>query len=272
LFGALYIDPLAGLDPVARELRSYRALTERLAFIVTRMPILMSYQIDLGVHSATSAPELRQFVAATDKFAEQAGKIAEQAGKLAEGGGRIGDGSAKIAEQIRRFTDAVVKYPQDLSGERQAAVVQLADVTARERKAAIEQTAGVVATEREAIFKRLDDQEGRLRTVLGDVKGLLDQADRVTASMNASTASTITTTRHAADGALTHALVLGLIFLAALLLGVPVASLVYRLACRRLLGAPAAPRDRGNGGAGPDAGSTNGSMDADAVHRRRVPL
>src|SRR5688500_7251785 len=54
LFGALYIDPLAGLDPVARELRSYRALTERLAFIVTRMPILMSYQIDLGVHSATS--------------------------------------------------------------------------------------------------------------------------------------------------------------------------------------------------------------------------
>src|SRR5688572_2715485 len=62
LFGALYIDPLAGLDPVARELRSYRALTERLAFIITRMPILMAYQIDLGVHSATSAPELRQFV------------------------------------------------------------------------------------------------------------------------------------------------------------------------------------------------------------------
>ena len=269
LFGALYIDPLAGLDPVARELRSYRALTERLAFIVTRLPIQMSYQIDLGVHSATSSRELRQFVGATEKFAEQASRIADGAGK-------IGDGSGRIADATRRFAEVVAKYPQDLSGERQAAVTQLGEVTARERQAAIDQAARVVAAEREAVLRSIGEQEGRLRAVLADVKGLLDQADRVTASMNASTANTVTTTRHAADGALTHALVLALIFLAALLLGVPAALLGYRLACRRLLGASTAPRDPGGGaagpGTGPGAGGHDGSADAAALNRRRVPL
>ena len=253
LFGALYLDPLAGLDPVARELRSYRALTERLAFIVTRMPMLMAYQVDLGVHSATGSPELRRFVGATEKFADQAGRIAE--------------GSGRIADATRRFAEVVAKYPQDLSGERQAALTQLGEVTARERQAAIDQAARAVAAEREAIVRELNEQEGRVRAVVADVKGLLEQADRVATSLNTSTTHTITTTRHAADGALTHALKLGLIFLAALLLGLPAALLGYRLASRRLLGAPAAPREPG-GGAGPSDEPANSA----SLHHRRVPL
>ncbi len=38
LLGLLYLDPLAGLDPVAAELKSYRDLTERVLFAVVRMP------------------------------------------------------------------------------------------------------------------------------------------------------------------------------------------------------------------------------------------
>ena len=244
LFGALYVDPLAGLDPMAKELRSYRALTERLTFIVTRLPMLAAYQIDQGVHGATGTPEVTRFVAATEKFADATGRFTDATG---------------------RFTDAAVKYPSDFGAQGQAAVARLAEATSRERQAAIEQAARAVATEREAIVRSLDDQEGRVRAVVSDVKGLLAQADQVAASVNASTANTVTTTRHAADGAMTYALVLGLIFLSALLLGVPAALLGYRLAARRLFGTAAAPRETGSG---PEAGTPNGRAEPAKVESR----
>src|SRR3954471_15232180 len=59
LFSLFYVDPLAGLDPVAKELRSYRALTERIAYIGSRLPILATYQIDMAVSSAVENPEMR---------------------------------------------------------------------------------------------------------------------------------------------------------------------------------------------------------------------
>jgi hypothetical protein len=248
LFGALYMDPLAGLDPMAKELRSYRALTERLAFTITRLPLLASYQLDQGVHGATGTPEVRRFVSATEKFA---------------------DATGRFADSTHRFTDAVVKYPADLGTERQAAVTQLAEVTTRERQAAIEQAAKAVAAEREAVLKSLSDQEGRVRAVVADVKGLLAQADQVAASVNESTAKTVASTRHAADGALTHALVLGMIFLAALLLGTPAAFLGYRLASRRLLGTAAAPQETGGGA---DPGTPNGRVDPAKVDGNRIAL
>jgi hypothetical protein len=167
---------------------------------------------------------------------------------------------------------AVTQVGEVTARERQAAIAQIAEVTARERQAAIEQASRAVASEREAMFKGLDEREGRVRALLGDVKGILDQADRVAASVNTSTANTVTTTGHTAEGAMTHALVMGLIFLAALLLGVPLALLGYRGACRRLLGPPAAARDIG-AGTGPAAGApSNGSADAATVDRKRVPL
>src|SRR4029450_8526347 len=50
VFGLLYLDPLAGLDPVGRELQEYRALTERLNFFVNRLPLVLSMQVDLAIH------------------------------------------------------------------------------------------------------------------------------------------------------------------------------------------------------------------------------
>ena len=38
VFSLLYINPMPNLDPVATEIRSYRMLTERLFYVMMRMP------------------------------------------------------------------------------------------------------------------------------------------------------------------------------------------------------------------------------------------
>ena len=111
LFSLFYVDPLAGLDPVAKELRSYRALTERIAYIASRLPIMAAYQIDLAVTGAIENPQVRTVVASTERF----------------------------ANATDRFVQVVADYPKALSTERDAAVKQLAEATAREREAIIKQ-------------------------------------------------------------------------------------------------------------------------------------
>ena len=210
LFSMFYVDPLAGLDPVTKELRNYRLLTERLAYTVSRMPILMAYQIDLAVSNSIESPEIRKFVDSTDRFAGATG----------------------------RFADAVVKYPKDLSVEREAAVKQLGELTARERQAAIEQASRTIATEREKIFKEIEAQDGRIRGILGDVTKLVERAELAGANLSKATAETITTTENATQRTLDQAFRLTLILVGVVLVGVPVVVLAYRATNRRFSGPP----------------------------------
>jgi hypothetical protein len=107
LFSLFYVDPLAGLDPVARELRSYRSLTERLVYVAARLPMLAAYQVDLAVNQATGTDEIRRFVSSTEAF----------------------------AQSTDRFSRSVADYPKTFSAERQAAIEQSAKALAVEREA-----------------------------------------------------------------------------------------------------------------------------------------
>ena len=216
LFSLFYVDPLAGLDPVAKELRSYRALTERIAYIGSRFPILATYQIDLAVSSAVENPEMRSIVASTEKF----------------------------ADATDRFATAVTAYPKDLSTEREAAVRQVAEVTARERQAAIEQAARSVAAERETILKEIQAQDGRIQSILKDVTQLVVRAEQAGTAVNASTAQTVTTAEQATRRTLDRAFALTIALVLVLLLGVPLVLLLYRVTTRRLLDPPLVPRTR----------------------------
>jgi hypothetical protein len=100
LFGLFYLDPLANLDPVAQELRNYRALTERMLFIAERFPLVVGWQAEYAIAQGTSTPQMVQFVSATDRFAT-----------------------------------AAQKYPQDLSVERKAAIEQISDEMTKQRQA-----------------------------------------------------------------------------------------------------------------------------------------
>jgi hypothetical protein len=95
LFGLLYIDPLANLDPVAQELRNYRALTERIMFIAERSPIVLGWQAEYAMTKATSTPQMLEFIAASQKFADASDHFAKT--------------SAGLPEEFAREREALVK-------------------------------------------------------------------------------------------------------------------------------------------------------------------
>jgi hypothetical protein len=206
LFSVFYVDPLAGLDPVAKELRSYRALTERIAYIASRMPVVAAYEVDFAVNNATGNPAIQTFVASTAKF----------------------------ADSTDRFARAAADYPRALATERDAAVKQLAESLAKERQAAIEQSAKAVAAERQAIVGQLEQQDGKVRAIVGDVTRLVERAEQAGTSINSATAQTVTTTEESTRRIMNQAFRLALALLVAVLLGVPVSMLAYRVARRRV--------------------------------------
>ncbi|MGB7161295.1 MAG: hypothetical protein WBD40_24770, partial [Tepidisphaeraceae bacterium] len=226
VFGLLYIDPLANLDPVTRELRDYRALTERIVFLVNRMPIVLSWQLDFITQRATSGPQIVAFVESTARFADSTKQFAEAAA-------RVADATKETADAVTRTADAIVKVPDDLAVERKAAIEQVDVVVAAQSKAAIDQVMAGVTAQREAVARDLDAQEGRLRQLVADVKGVVERADQAGLSINTATGQTITTTEQATQRTLRLAFRLGLILIIVALVGIPLSLLLYRIAARR---------------------------------------
>jgi len=212
VFGLLYADPLAGLDPVAKEMAEYRALTERIVYLVNRMPVVLTWSIDLSGDRLTSGPQVMQFVEST----------------------------SRISEATKGLAEAFARMPKDLAAERTAAVEQLDKATTQQVKGAVDQWfAGVagqrealardVAAEREAIVRDLAAQETRMRAVVADVRGVVERADEAGRSINTATSQTIGTTEQATRRTITHAAVLALVFV----IGTALTLLAYRLAVKR---------------------------------------
>lgn len=63
LFGLLFLDPLAGLDPTTREIEQTRLFAERAMYYLQRMPQLASWQAELLYIDTASEPEVEQALA-----------------------------------------------------------------------------------------------------------------------------------------------------------------------------------------------------------------
>jgi hypothetical protein len=96
VFSLLYLNPLPSLDPVAEELRQYRLLTERLTFVLVRMPALMSWRVEQAMNLVVDLPQADRIIAST----------------------------TQVAGASDRLVDVFAKYPADLSIERKAAIEQ----------------------------------------------------------------------------------------------------------------------------------------------------
>ena len=215
LFGMLYIDPLAGLDPVAQEMRSYRWLTERLVYLGMRMPGIWSWQVRNILTDATDTPQTRRFVDATSRF----------------------------ADATTKFADATAAFPRALSVERQAALQQAGTFLTAERAAAIAQAAGVVAAERSAAIRQAGDElashERRLTDLLAGARATLADVQASAASLDG-TLRTADRTIGSAKGGVLAILVVAIA-------GPAVALLLLRLVDRVLprTGTPARHRSSG---------------------------
>lgn len=105
VFGLLQIDPLAGLDPAAREIAETRLFAERALYIAQRMPWVLRWQTELLSYQLFATPEATQVLTNLDRFGDSAGAF------------------TRLAEQL----------PALLSDQREAAIKQIFQGLAVER-------------------------------------------------------------------------------------------------------------------------------------------
>jgi hypothetical protein len=99
LFSLLYLDPLAGLDPTAAAIEETRDLGERAMYYSQRMPMLLSWQVEVLAYQLAGQPESQQ--------------VLNDANRLA------------TASEI--FAKAAQQLPQVINDQRQAAIQQILD-------------------------------------------------------------------------------------------------------------------------------------------------
>ena len=134
----LSIDPLAGLEPVAREVALTRQFTEKMLFWAERVPALIDIQAELAKLEVQALPEVATSVASLERATKAADSIAQTASAL----------------------------PQRIETERQQAVKQVADALAAEREAAIRQISAEIDAQRRALFADLEKASAPLQTMV----------------------------------------------------------------------------------------------------------
>jgi hypothetical protein len=99
IFSLLYLDPLAGLDPTAAAIQETRDLGERAMYYSQRMPMLLSWQVEVLAYQLAGQPESQQ--------------VLNDANRLAA--------SSEI------FAKTAQQMPQVINEQRQAAIQQILD-------------------------------------------------------------------------------------------------------------------------------------------------
>jgi hypothetical protein len=72
IFSLLYLDPLAGLDPTAAAIEETRELGERAMYYTQRMPMLLSWQVEVLAYQLAGQPESKQILDDASRLATSA--------------------------------------------------------------------------------------------------------------------------------------------------------------------------------------------------------
>ena len=165
VFGLLLLDPLAGLDPAAREVTRSREMAERILFYVQRMPMLVSWRMEALTEQSLHGPEMRQFMKDISEFAAIGARFTKNAESITEQvkifPRQVREERERAVEHVARKAteerNAIVKQlAQAIATERDATIRQTADAVAKERDSAVKQVAHAVAAEREAVATALN--------------------------------------------------------------------------------------------------------------------
>jgi hypothetical protein len=232
VFGLLYLDPLSGLDPVTAELHNYRALTERMVYLMQRMPMIVGMQAEVAAINSTNAPQLVRINDSMEKIGASFAKITEVFAKWPS---QISAERQSAVNQVATATAAERKSAlEQVSAERDAALKQVQSVVAAERKAALDHASAAVAAERKAIFEQVDKETGKVQKILADAKGVVDRIDQTGASLKTNTTQTVGVTEQAATRIIDRVFIYLLVLAGVLLIGIPVSMLAYRAGRRRI--------------------------------------
>lgn len=103
VFGLLFLDPFAGLDPATREMQQTRYFGERVLFVLERLPALLRLQSELLVYQSLATTDVQQALTNTTRFVQTAEQLAQTIQKLPD---------QLSAEREKLMKDAVAQAPQ----------------------------------------------------------------------------------------------------------------------------------------------------------------
>jgi hypothetical protein len=159
VFGLLFFDPTANLDPAVREIELSRATSERMFFYLQRLPLLLQLQVEGFYRQMLEAPQFKRVL---DDVSAVAGS------------------TTRFADASNRFTDTIGRFPPQLSEERQQALRQIASEMTQQRDAAIRQLADAVAVQRDAAITQATTQIASQREqAIGQMASALRQEQQV---------------------------------------------------------------------------------------------
>jgi hypothetical protein len=131
---AFLFKPTPKLDPAVHEVEMSRATSERMFFYLQRLPMLLQLQADDLYREMAAAPRFHQVL--DDVSAVTAS-------------------TTRFIDVSSRFTDIVGRYPQQLSEERQQALLQFSSELTRQRDAAVQQMSSSLRQEQEAFVSNM---------------------------------------------------------------------------------------------------------------------
>ncbi|HKX62325.1 MAG TPA: hypothetical protein VJS65_10780, partial [Verrucomicrobiae bacterium] len=253
IFGLLFLDPMAGLDPTLRAVEEARYLAERALYYGQRMPILLSWQVEYLSLQLSDQPAMRQVLTNANQ----------------------------VSASLAVFSETAARLPQLITQEREAAIQQFFAGLATERSNFLASVAveegkmrGLLAETRGALLAGRDmatAADGAVRsldsfiryvspprtnvtaepantnqrpfdvldygTAAGQVAGMAREINLLLTSANQSTTQAAQLGQQAA-ASLEHALQRGfwlaVLLILILLAGATVSALCYKLLARRL--------------------------------------
>ena len=235
IFGVLFVDPLVDLDPVTREVRSYRVLTERVLFVAMRMPMIFSWEAQAAIMEAADNPEIQRLQTSVTTFNTSLQTFNDSVKTF-------NDTWASLAKTMGQ-------YPHDLGKEREAMVKQFLDGMTVQRKALFED----VTTQRQALFegmtlqrqgilKELEAEHDRLSALIVEARRTLADIRETSGAVSASANNTVAQAEQSSSRLASRIFTYLLILLLVLLIVGPLMLLVYRYAASRLPVSRSEPR------------------------------
>jgi hypothetical protein len=159
LLSFLMIDPLANMEPTAREIEQTRRIAERAFFVAERMPMIMAWQIEQVVYNAAATPEAQQL---------------------------LGNANT-LSDSVERFSLAADRLPQDMAKQSDATIARLTEAVGSERNAAIEQLQQLLEGERTRLVAQLEDSSALLKQLLADMRDTMRVGGEMAQSVEAAT-------------------------------------------------------------------------------------
>jgi uncharacterized protein YoxC len=234
IFRFLYIDPLAGLDPVARELQQSRLFAERTSFLIQRMPGLLGWQAKLVAQESLALPEVSSLIQTTSSLAQTGEKLAGTADRFVDQTQQLNDRAQTLQAQVdeinlqtRDLLQQTQGFKDDFSTITQT-LEKIPDLVRTERQAAIEQSLAGIDQQRQKLAADIAVREENLRALLDKADVSLKETRQSLASSVDNARNIVTDSKtvgvHLVDAIFYRALILLVVLLVGLPLGVILAS------------------------------------------------